>query len=186
MIALIVCIRFSAWSNTIECRGLEDLVGDLEGVPSPVAWRTDALPDGGVPVVERGQAVHELDVRVARGFHRVRVDLVGPAAARSARPTLLGLAHRDPDVGVDEVDARHALARRRPCACIRAPVVSAMARAIADDDLVVPQVARCRDAHVHAHEGAGDQQRVGGVVAGVAAGSRTRSVRAAWSCARAW
>ena len=27
-----VCIRFSAWSKTIECRGLEDLVGDLERV----------------------------------------------------------------------------------------------------------------------------------------------------------
>ena len=64
MTALIVCSRFSAWSKTIECCGLEDLVGDLQAVHA--VGLEDLLADLGLAVVEGRQAVQELDLRVAR------------------------------------------------------------------------------------------------------------------------
>src|SRR3954468_7790091 len=57
------------------CVGLEHLVGDLERL-EPVLVE-DLLADLRVRAVERRQAVHELDVRVARQRHRLAVDLVG-------------------------------------------------------------------------------------------------------------
>ena len=68
MTALIVCIRFSAWSNTIERRRLEDLVGDLHPVEAELL--EDLLADLGLAVVEGRQAVHELDARVAGRRHQ--------------------------------------------------------------------------------------------------------------------
>ena len=109
--ALIVCIRFSAWSNTIDAGRLEDLVGDLHLGDAEVLEHL--LADLGVPVVERRQAVHELRVAglpvaaIAR-----RVDLVRREQLDALRPDLLGLAHRDPHVGVQVVGALDAL--RRP------------------------------------------------------------------------
>ncbi len=110
--ALIVWSRFSAWSNTM-------LAGDSN--TSPVTSRPfghagvlhHLAPDGRVRVVERGQAVHELHPAVAgrveqRPVHLVRLQELDPLV-----PDVLGLAHRDPDVGVDEVDAAHGLGRRR-------------------------------------------------------------------------
>ena len=70
MMALIVCIRFSAWSQTIDPLGLEDVVRDLHAVqPEPLVH---LLADLGVAVVEGRQAVHELDRRVAGLGRRAR------------------------------------------------------------------------------------------------------------------
>jgi hypothetical protein len=63
-IALIVCIRFSAWSKTIEARRLEDLLRDLHLGDPELRRPSPRRPC--VRVVERGQAVHELRVRVVR------------------------------------------------------------------------------------------------------------------------
>ena len=61
--ALMVCIRFSAWSKTI-WPATEDVVGDLEAVSARTLGRSLA-PTLVSRVVERRQAVHELDLRVA-------------------------------------------------------------------------------------------------------------------------
>ena len=87
--------------------GLEDVVGDLEGVQAELL--EDLLAEGRLAVVEGGQAVHEPHQRVAGAFDQRGVDLVGPQLLDPLGPPLLGLAHGQPDVGVDEVDARDTL-----------------------------------------------------------------------------
>ena len=74
MTALIVCIRFSAWSNTIDRSDSKTSFGDLEPVEAELL--EDLLADLGVAVVERRQAVHELHLRVAGLRHQLGVDLV--------------------------------------------------------------------------------------------------------------
>src|SRR3954452_10895985 len=72
---------------------LEHLVGDLERLESVLV--EDLLADLRVRAVERRQAVHELDVRVARQRHRLAVDLVGEEQVDALGPHGIGLAHRD-------------------------------------------------------------------------------------------
>ena len=124
--ALIVCRRFSAWSNTMLAERLEDLVGDLEAVGHAGALH-DLPPDGGVRVVVRGQAVHELGARVPGRFAAGRRS---PGTAASSAdplvPHVLRLAHRHPDVGVHEVDALHGRASASSVIVIWAPVRPAM------------------------------------------------------------
>ena len=106
MTALMVCIRFSAWSKTIEC--LDSKTSSVtSSASSPVFWKSSS-PTSVSPVVEGRQAVHELDVRVAGLVEQRSVDLVGQQQVDALLPRLLGLTHGDPDVGVDEVDAVHA------------------------------------------------------------------------------
>ena len=83
--------------------------------------------------MERRQAVHELHVRVAGRAEQVRVDLVGQQQLDALVPDLLGLAHRDPHVGVDEVDAGHALRPTSSVWVIRAPVPCGDLRRLLDD-----------------------------------------------------
>jgi hypothetical protein len=49
--------------------------------------------------------VHELDLRLPLAFISVHVDLVLEQQIDALLPHFLRLAHRDPHVGVDEVDA---------------------------------------------------------------------------------
>ena len=63
MTALIVCMRFSASSKTIEA-GDSKTSSVTSSAVSP-NFSLDLLADLRVGVVERRQAVHELDVRVA-------------------------------------------------------------------------------------------------------------------------
>ena len=63
MTALIVCIRFSAWSNTIERS--DSKTSFVTSMPSSPNSLEHLLADLGLAVVERRQAVHELHVRVA-------------------------------------------------------------------------------------------------------------------------
>ena len=87
--------------------GLEDVVRDLHPVqPEPLVH---LLADLGLAVVERRQAVHELDGRVAGLGDELGVDLVGREELDPLVPDRRVLAHRDPDVRVEEVDALHAL-----------------------------------------------------------------------------
>ena len=64
-IALIVCMRFSACSKAMLHLRFEDLVGDFEPVVDAVSLG-DLLADRGLGVVERRQAMHELDLRDCR------------------------------------------------------------------------------------------------------------------------
>ena len=63
MTALIVCIRFSAWSKTIERS--DSKTSSVTSRPSSPKLLEDLLADLGVAVVEGRQAVHELHRRVA-------------------------------------------------------------------------------------------------------------------------
>src|SRR3954451_1566396 len=91
-------------------RRLEDLLGDFHlGDPECLEH---LLADLGLRVVERGQAVHELRVRIPGCCHRSRVDLVGAELLDALAPDLVRLAHRNPDIGVQEVRALDALVDR--------------------------------------------------------------------------
>ena len=65
---MIVCIRFSAWSKTIDAGDSNtSSVTSISAMP----WSAEhLLADLGLGVVERRQAVHELRVRVAGGGHQ--------------------------------------------------------------------------------------------------------------------
>ena len=80
-----MCIRFSAWSNTIERSDVEDLVGHLERV-EPGALE-ELLADAGVAVVEGREAVHEPGVAGCRcAPTRSAVTWYGEQQRRCARP----------------------------------------------------------------------------------------------------
>src|SRR4051794_10051013 len=146
-------------------RGFEDLLGHLHlGDPE---MRGEVGADLRVGVVEGREAVHEPGVRVAGGTHRVRVDLVGPHLRDPLGPHLLGLAHRDPDVRVDEVDALHAfgdrVGQRDPSARVPRDPASRL------DQLVVrPAGARTDEPDVRAELRAADHERIAHVVRRVA------------------
>ena len=88
MTALMVCIRFSASSKTMDWLLLEDIIRDLHRVKS--VFLADLFADGGVQIVERGQAVHEAALRPGLR-HELCVDLIGGAGREfsSARPRLV-------------------------------------------------------------------------------------------------
>ena len=129
----------------------------------------DLGADHGVGVVERRQAVHELRLPVA-GRRRAGSALTWYGRSSSTRsiPDVLGLAHRDPHVGVDEVDAGDGLggvvgdgdpgagARRRSRR--RSSTTSAGGCSSSGP----------HEAHVGAHERAHDQQRAAHVEPAVA------------------
>jgi hypothetical protein len=60
-----------------------------------------------------GRQCMNLDLRIAAGLHQRGVHLVLHQQADALLPHFLGLAHGDPDVGVDEVDAFDRLSGRR-------------------------------------------------------------------------
>ena len=70
MTALMVCMRFSASSKTIDASDSKTSSVTSSAVMPNLA--SSLLADLGVGVVEGGQAVHELDVRVAGRRHRLR------------------------------------------------------------------------------------------------------------------
>ena len=140
MTALIVCMRFSASSKTIDAGDSKTSSVTSSAVHAELL--VDLLADLRVRVVERRQAVHELDVGVAGERHRLRVDLVGHEQLDALGPDLVGLAHRDPDVGEQDVAAPHGLGdvlgdrdRAR-----RGSAASSSRRV---DELVAPATATC-------------------------------------------
>src|SRR6478736_6779998 len=146
-------------------RRLEHLVGDLElGQPMLLEH---LLADLRVRVVERGQAVHELRVRVAGRGHRGGVDLVRQELPDPLRPDLLGLAHRDPHVRVQEVCALdalgHRVGERDPGAALGGDRL-----ALLDEGILRPPLAGTDEPDVHAQQRASDEERVAHVVPGVA------------------
>ncbi len=165
MAALMVCSRFSAWSNTMEAG--DSKTSSVTSSASDPALVVDLLPDLGLGVVQRGQAVHELHRGVPGGRHRLRVHLVGQQRVDAGVPLLGRLPHGQPHVGVQVVRARHG---RRDLVGDRHPGTGGGGEAAGDvlhagRGLQRPGSA---DAHVHAQQAAGHQQGVRGVVAAVA------------------
>ena len=103
MTALIVCMRFSASSKTSDAGDSKTSSVTSSAVQPELL--EDLLADLGVRVVERRQAVHELHVRIAGQLHRLGVHLIGEQQRDALLPDVVGLAHRDPDVGEQEVGA---------------------------------------------------------------------------------
>ena len=145
--------------------GLEDVVGDFQAVHAGLV--VDVLAHGGGPVVEGGQAVEELHVGVGGGFHQGGVDLVGAQQGDAGVPDLFGLAHGDPHVGVQEVGSAHAGGGVVGDGDAGSAGLGQLV-GLGDDLGRRLQLGRSHHAHVHAHQGAGDEQGVGHVVAGVA------------------
>src|SRR5689334_23614267 len=81
---------------------IEYLAGDFE-TRGHAGVLHDLASHGGVRVMVRGQAVHELDGRVPAAFHQGGVDLIGLEHADPVRPNVLGLAHGHPHICVDAV-----------------------------------------------------------------------------------
>ena len=54
--------------------------------------------------MEGGQAVHEFDVRIAAAFHQFGGHLIGQEDFDAFTPAFQRFAHRDPNVGMDEID----------------------------------------------------------------------------------
>ena len=103
-----VWTRFSAWSKTTDAG--DSKTSSVASIASMPNFRKMSSPIFVCAVVERREAVEELRLRVPRRGHEGGVDLVRQEELDPLGPDGVGLAHRDPDVGVDEVDA----ARRRP------------------------------------------------------------------------
>ncbi|MNO80738.1 hypothetical protein D3C76_719530 [compost metagenome] len=110
--------------------------------------------------------MHELGARVAGGFHQFGVDLVRQQLLDTLGPGFDRLAHRDPHVGVDEVDAFdrrfRIFGQGDACATFFAVLLAA-----SDQVVERPQGLRCANTHVHTQLGADQQQGVTHVVAGV-------------------
>jgi hypothetical protein len=74
MMALMVCIRFSAWSKTIDC--VDSNTSSVTSSAIEAGLPEDLLSYGGVPIVERWEAMHELDAGVAGLGEKIPVDPV--------------------------------------------------------------------------------------------------------------
>ena len=107
IIALIVCIRFSAWSKTIEASTRRRRRSPR--APSRPNRSYTSIADG----VSRSWNAGRQCMNLTRGFpvarKHFRVDLVRREQLDPLGPDLLGLTHRHPHIGVDEVDAVHSL-----------------------------------------------------------------------------
>src|SRR6516225_7945585 len=136
--------------------GVEDVAGDFEATGHAGVFH-DFAADGGVGVVEGGQAVHEFDRRVAAGFHQGGVDLVGGEHSDPVGPDVFGFAHRHPHVGVDEVGAVHGAGGVVGDGDPRAGAVGDVGGQVGDV-LGRVQLLGAGEPHVAAHQRAHDQQ----------------------------
>src|ERR671912_445180 len=144
--------------------GLEDLVGDLHAVQAELL--VDVLADLGLAVVEGRQAVQEPDPGVPGPADHVGVHLVGLEELDPLLPHALVLAHRDPHVGIEVIDAIHALVHVLGEGQPGPGLLGDRATGL-DQVLGGPQVLGGAQPDVHAELAAGDHQRIAHVVAGI-------------------
>ena len=144
---------------------LEDLVRHLHAVEAELL--EDLLAHLRPAVVEGGKAVHELARRVPGLGHQRGVDLVGLQETDPLLPDRVGLAHRDPDVGVDEVAALDRGLRILGQRHLAAGGGGQLA-GLRDEGLLGPEVLRRPEADVHPRHRPAQHQRVPHVVPGVA------------------
>ena len=111
--------------------------------------------------------MHEFALGVAGQLHRLLVDLIRPEQLDALFPNLNGLAHGDPHIGIKEVAALYALLH-----IVRDGDGSAGLfgdfLAFSDEFLAGLQAFGSHNAHIHAHLGTTDHQRVAHVVTGIA------------------
>ena len=139
---------------------LEHLVRNLKSA--------SILRDVRIKVVERRQTVeeHEFAVDVTRSAHKIHIDLIG-AEHLDAFSRLRLLAHRNPNVGVKDVRALHALYGIVENADVDAVALCDLL-CLGKNGLVRPEFLR-RTADVsYARLGAAHHKRIGDVVAAVA------------------
>ena len=144
--------------------GLENLIGDLELLDA------ELLGDGGADrrlgVVIGRQAVHE-DSIVGSHAHNLGGHAIGLQKLDALAPNLVGLAHGNPDVGVNRVGTGHALGHVLGKQNLGAVFGGDGATGI-DQSLLRHLLLRAASAEVHAELGASDHERIGHVVLGVA------------------
>ena len=101
--ALMVCMRFSAWSNTMEAGPSKTLsVTSMQSMPNVSGH---LLPDDRLPVVEGRKAMHELGVSIAGHCHHLLRHAEGAEQPDALGPLLFWLPHGKPNIGVDEIRA---------------------------------------------------------------------------------
>src|SRR4029078_5435966 len=86
--------------------GFEDFICYLYSIGHPVGF-CDLFAEGSFGVLKRWQAMHETNLWIATSLHQLHVRLVRCEQIDSLFPDFLWLAHRYPDVSVNEVDALH-------------------------------------------------------------------------------
>ena len=111
--------------------------------------------------------MHEFALGVTGLFHQGAVDLVGHQHLDALFPNAVGFAHRHPDVGVDEVEALHALLDVVGDGELGAGLFGDFL-ALLDELLGGLKFLGGDDADVHTHLHAADHQAVTHVVAGIA------------------
>src|SRR5436190_7925971 len=142
----------------------EHVIGDLDGGKPVVAVDLSANLRGAV--VKGRQAVHELHLRVAGPPDQVGVDLIRLQKLDSVMPQRLVLAHREPDVSRDEIDAAYAGIDIGIDGHGRAGLIGDLPGG--RDELGVGlETFRRADADLHPQLASGDHQRVAGVEPGV-------------------
>ena len=153
-------------------RAFEHLVGDLHLGDAELLGNLCA--GGRQRVVEGGQAVQE-DGILVREIHELLRHAVGLKQADALGPDLLGLAHRDPDVGIDHMSTADALLRivgQRDGAA----VLGGNGLAGLHDVVSRPALLRSTGNEVQAELGTDDHQRAGDVVLCGASYGRVRSM----------
>ena len=165
MTALIVCSRFSAWSKTIECS--DSKTSSVTSRPSMPYSSKISSPTFVSRLWKAGRQCMNFTFGLPVRATTSLFTWYGVRSLIRSSQTLFVLAHRDPHVGVEVVDAGHALVdvlgQRQPGAGLLGDLAAGL-----DEVVVRPQVARRAQPDVHAELAAADHQRVAHVVAGVA------------------
>jgi hypothetical protein len=159
-----VCMRFSAWSKTIEAGPSNTSSVTLHA--RDTERLRDLSSDRGFRIVECRQAVHELDVGIAGLAQALARDTKELKQADALSPLVLGLAHRQPHVGIDEISARQRLALVVACAqlAVRCRGDVKQLRSVL---LLRPKLAGAAQSQVHAKFHGTESQRARDVVADV-------------------
>ena len=159
--------RFSAWSNTMLVS--ESKTSPVTSSPDVIpVWSMISRPTTVLVSWNAGRQCMNFD----RGFPLcptdVRVHLIRPENSHPFRPDVLGLAHGDPHIGVDEVDARTTASAASSVTVIRAPVLPAMPVARSTTSFGGCKLLGTGEPDVAAHQRAHDEERAAHVEAAVA------------------
>ena len=123
--------------------------------------------------MEGGQTVHKFHIGVTGCVDDPLVNLIGRHQANAFCPGFFGFAHRDPDIGVEEIDVVYAflniLCERNACASHAGNFT-----AFGNQCLVRPEGFRCDQTDIHPHFRCAYHQGITHVIAGVTEISETQ------------
>ena len=126
----------------------------------------DGFTDLSFHVVISGQTVHELHVGIAGSFHEFLVDLIWKKRSDTFVPNFFGLAHRDPNICMDEINAFDRGFRVIGNRDLSAGSLSEFTAHI-DEFLRGPVFLRGTDTNIHTHLRTDEQKGVAGIEASV-------------------